>query len=293
MEKGVIYMKQEKDVYEAYRMEVKIRKEKYQKEFEETMKQKADTWSDIYKRHIKKEHLTNEDYSFMLNEIAYSYNSYYSESIPYLKGHFQRLYNEFINQNRLKAMKSLTEKYFEAVDFIMEKKLAVFGRKKVIDSCIDKAKEVLKETEELFQEATLFINSDYQYEDKWEKEKRRWEILDHQLTIHRPYLDRDIKWMIAESRYSIEEQVNTGKLFFMHRMDRLEKERIEEQKVEDFKKVVKTFQVALEKIATEPIPLLDTGQHLDRMKNHLRNAREECQSAYIQARGYLEEEQKQ
>lgn len=278
------------EAYEAHSIEQQARKEQYLYPFEQDMKNKMERWSEIERKYENKEGVTREELAFLINEIAFLFDSSVSEAVPYLQGHVKRLKVQFLHSQGIQAITEVLAVYFEGSQYIFEKELGIFGRKKIIDSCIDKAKEVLKETEEKANEVTLFIKRDYDYSEKWDKEKRRWEIVDHQQTINRTFLPKEIEWMLQHAKISIEEQVNTGKLYFLHHFDRIEKEKLLEKRIQNFSKVFTLYKEAFENMATEPIGLLDTGGHLEKMKNHLRNAKAKSDSAYHSVKEHVEEE---
>jgi hypothetical protein len=277
------------EAYEAHSIEQQERKEKYLHLFERDMSTKIERWNELSDRLEKKQEIAREDIAFMLHEIAFMFDSSVSEAVSYLHGHIKRLKENHVDSNGIELFVEVVSHYFEGIAFIMEKELSVFGRKKVIDSCIDKAKEVLKDTEEKAHELDLFLQGELDYMETWEKDRRKWEIFDHQLIIQRPYLPRDIEWIVEYSRISIENQVETGKLYFAHHFDRVEKEEFYRKRMESFSKVYNHYRKALETVATEAIPMLDTGGHLEHMKNHLREAKQVCASEHHEVKRHLQE----
>lgn len=276
-----------KEAFEAHSIEQEDRKGKYQSLFEQDMKMKFSQWEMVNEKVKGGQKLTDSELSLLIGEIAYLYDSSASEAVPYLQGHMKRMKQKHVDSHAIEIFVEVIRTYFDAMSFIMEKELGIFGRKKVIDSGIEKAKEVIKETEEKANILTLFIKGELNFMEEWEKDKRKWEIADHQQLINRSFLPKEIDWMLNLSRVSIEEQVTSGKLFFSHHFDRVEKEQNDRKRIENFKKVFMLFQKAFETIATEPIPMLDTGGHLERMKDHLRHARNESDSAYHEVKGFI------
>lgn len=276
-----------KEAYEAHSIEQEDRKEKYQNGFEQDMKMKFFQWEMVKEKVTGGQKLTDRELALLIGEIAYLYDSSASEAVPYLQGHAKRMKQKHVDSHAIEIFVEVIRVYFEGMSVILEKELGIFGRKKVIDSAIEKAKEVVQKTEERADILTLFVQNQLDFMEEWEKDKRKWEIADHQQLINRPFLPKEIDWMLNLSRVSIEEQVASGKLYFSHHFDRVEKEQNDRRRMANFKKVFTLFHKAFETMANQPIPLMDTGGHLERMKEHLRHARQESDSAYHEVKGFI------
>jgi hypothetical protein len=241
------------EAFEAHSIEQFAKKVKYEERFEKEMDEKIDKWNEISKNYAEGKLPSHEQISFMIQEGKVSLDSSLSEEIPYLQGHMDKIKNEYQYHQAMKLFQEVLPRYHQFLEFTKEMYTPIFRKKKKLTSIIERAKRLQEDTKDMSLKLESFLKGDHQFEEEWEKEwKEDKEKLSKIAEKHHqslPLTEEEIKWLMGFSRYSIEEQMDTGKLFFAHHFERVERENSFREEIDECKKVFYTYKQAIEKIA--------------------------------------------
>lgn len=246
--------------FDSIEMEcVQMEKEQFFKE----MESKNQQWLKLSEKQQENSLLKSEEIAFLLHEIGYLYDSNMQNDLLPASRLEQTMKINHLALEEMELIKKVLIRYFESIDFARKLELGLFGRKKVIDSCIDHAKETIKQTESVSRLLLSPVHLTKFVETMFEEGERKWEILLHQSTINRNFLNKDVEWMLDKARISLNGQMKAGIEYFDI-----------SETIEDIctsqKACRHAFDIlhkAIQKVANEPIPLLDTGGHLKRMND--------------------------
>jgi hypothetical protein len=250
------------EAYEAHLIEQHARK-KDEKPFLEEVERKALKWDSIKEKRNQEESVSKKDIVFMLEEIPYLFEESLIQAKPYLKNHLERVKKENGYFHAFELFTEVLVKYFDCTDMISYQSLGVFNKKKVIQKCIDKAKDVLKDTkgtssllEAYVQQEWLKEGHSVDYSVKWKEQKGN----------HEGMLEVDLDWLIKTSRLSIQEQIESGQQYFAHHFDRVSRGEFFGKRFYDFRIVYRHFQKAIEEIASQQVFLFDREYVFERIQ---------------------------
>lgn len=275
------------EAYEAHQIEQFARK-KDEKPFLEEMEKKAEKWNRCKEKYQNKEGLTREDLSFLFNEIPYLYDKSLVNSKPYLKEHFKRIEEENEYVHALGLFRAVIVKYFHVVDYISSQQLGIFNKKKVINSCIEKAKEVLMETNEQTVILEAYMSGGHLFEEEEEVEvtcHEKKQKMEKEFSLG----DDDIEWLLGNSCISINEQITSGEQYFSHHFDRVSRREFFQKRLRHFKKVFRHYKKAFEEISCKKVYLLDREYLFERIQKLSRVSIQDCYNEYNYVRRYIKE----
>lgn len=246
------------------------------REFQIYMSKKIEKWKEIVGQFEQHQHISREDEQFLLNAIK----------LVIGKGRTDLFYSrieklaieQFALEKELEILQFVVRAYLDSHAYSETLKLAVFGRKKVIDSCIEHANKTIQKTEKEVEFLLSLHKEEKTFDSEWDEIKKRHEILEHKSEIQRELLPKELDWLIRYGRFALESELSMGQIFFGNHPDKMKMK----LKVTEYREVFVELHKAIQHVAHDPIPLLDTGQHLERMRNHYRTVKDAHSAFFAQ-----------